>query len=106
MLDTLALGGKAAPTVQLIDGAVQGLVRFAKICGHEIGVVEVSQRRIGISSAGGEDGVGVGREALQSFCRDGGQREGIVHEADPVAKSRLSSRPPMKRSQLTCAWQK
>ena len=81
MFDTLALGGEAATSVQPIDGAVQGLVRFAEICGHEIRVVEVSQRRIGISSAGGEDGVGVGREALHPFCRDRGQRESIVHEA-------------------------
>ena len=71
MFDALAVGGEGAAAVESIDGAVEGLVCFAEVGGHEVGVVEVGQRCVGMVGAGGEDGVGVGCEALEAFCGDG-----------------------------------
>ena len=64
MFDALAVGGEAAAAVESIDGAVESLVCFAEVGGHQVRVVEVGQRCVGMVDAGGEDGVGVGREAL------------------------------------------
>lgn len=41
MFDALAVGGEGAAAVESIDGAVEGLVGFAEVGGHEVGVVEV-----------------------------------------------------------------
>ena len=84
MFDALAVGGEGATAVEPIDSAVESLVCSAQVCGHEVGVVEVGKRGFGIVGASGEDGVGVGREALEAFWTDGRQREGVVNYADRV----------------------
>ena len=88
MFDAVAVGGKAAAAVESIDGAVEGLMCFAEIGGHEDGIVEVGQRFVGMVDAGGENGVGVEREALEAFWGDE-EVEGrcYKYEADGVAVS-------------------
>ena len=64
VLDALALGHEARTAVETVDGAVQRVMCSSKIRRHQVGVVEIGQRRVRVSSAGVEHGL---RKSLQ--CR-------------------------------------
>ena len=60
VFDTLAVAGETGGAIQSVEGAVEGGVGGAQGGGHQVGVVEVGQRRAGMGSAGVEDGLGEG----------------------------------------------
>lgn len=64
MFDALAVRGEWRAAVQAVNRAVEGLVCFAEIDRHEVGVVEVCKSCVGMGGAGGEYGFGVWCEAL------------------------------------------
>ena len=67
MFDALAVGGEAATAVESIDSVVEGLVYFAEVSGHEVGVVEVGQRCVGMVGA-------VAKSREQELCQHRGFR--------------------------------
>ena len=62
MLDALALGGETRPPVEPVHRSVERLMRPAQIRRHQVRVVEVSERRARMVSAGVEHRLG---EAIQ-----------------------------------------
>ena len=58
MLDALALGGEAGAAVEPVGGAVEGPVSAAQVRRHQVGVVEIGQRRLRMGGASVEHGLG------------------------------------------------
>ena len=93
MLHTLPFRGEAAPLVQPVDRPVQPLMGDAQVGRHEVGVVEIGERGVGPSRAGVKDGL---RQRFQNgrvlaTQEAGGEREGVVDDADGVAVVALQS---------------
>ena len=52
MLHTLALGSEAGATVEPVHGAVERPVRSAQVRRHQVGIVEIGERRSVMGYAG------------------------------------------------------
>ena len=95
VLDAFALGREARTAVETVDGAIQRVMCSSEIRRHQVGVLEIGQRRVWVSSAGVEHGL---RQRLH--CRHfrilaletGRYRESVVNDTDRVAVAAL--KPP------------
>ena len=76
MLDALALGGEAALAIEPVHGAVEGLMRAPQVGRHEVGVVEVGQRRVGMGGSGVEHGLRQG-SSFEKSASSGGAGKGL-----------------------------
>ena len=68
VLDALALGHEARTAVETVDGAVQRVMCSSKIRRHQVGVVEIGQRRVRVSSAGVKHGLRKSLQCRQTFA--------------------------------------
>ena len=59
MFHALALGCEAGPSVEFVDGSVQGLVGLAEVGRHEVWVVQVGKCRVRMIRASGKNGIRV-----------------------------------------------
>ncbi len=80
MLHPLPVRGEAGGAVEPVHRAVEGGVRGAEVRGHQVGIVEIGQRRAGMCCAGIEDGLG---ERVE-FGEVLGGRMTLRNDAGPV----------------------
>ena len=83
MLGAFTFRGEPRAAIELVDSAVDRLVRAAEVRRHQIRVVKVGQRRIGMSSASVEDGLCQGIE-LGQVRMSGWHRKRVVNDTDGI----------------------
>ena len=96
MFDAFPFGREACWAIESVHGAVEGLVRPAKIGRHQIGIVEVGQGGVRMGSAGVEHGLRY-RLQFRPVRTPGRRRKGIVDEADGIAVTAFQ--PPTDMAQ-------